>query len=65
MTRGVSSRVQRGDLPVNLSLRTSFVKQSKLLKEHTIEYIYKRSFLSERTHSRLPRPLPNYCLVQQ
>ena len=66
-----SSRAKRGDLPVNLSLRTSVVtrsvlfrKQSKLLVIHKTNSSKIPSFCF-CTHFRLPRPLPNYCLVPQ
>ena len=48
---------------LNLSLRTSFVKQSKLLIRHTNQYTCNPSFLFVSTHFRLPRPLPIHCLV--
>ena len=62
----------RGDLHVNLSLRTSVVtrsvlfrKKSKLLAGHTKQYLYNPLVLFVRTYFRLSRPLPNHCLVPQ
>lgn len=52
-----------GYLLVNLSLRTLFVKQSKLLIGHTIQYLYNSLVLFVYTYLRLPRPLPNHHLV--